>query len=608
MPYYRIKPLEVFAIGEKMQRMTGSIPYMSLQWNRRYQKPGDFSMTVPVDIYDPGWAYIYSDDRPEMGIIQKVEYSDSSETYGGRDSVTVSGFFLESILNRITFLVEQPETMKVEIPAPKRPSYKKSANPEIYADPVGGWYYKDDNGDIVSVDDGRTVSETGLTKVNYTSAFGNATYPGSDETLCNFNYYTNGSEDTIHVTRWDGTDEEFDVEFSDGNGNVFYRDGNTLKQAVGVVENKGETYWVRKRAWSGTGGYKEVTVKGPWQRTEALEPITEGDSIQIVMKWCQRMMGNWIIYEEPEITGIQKKVDPSLQYLGDLLYSTLYEVGASFRLEYLFEKNAYILSIYKGLDRTQSQDGNPWAVFSDTWGTLHGYKASRDESNYKNTCYVLYDYDVPNSFNSDGSPHVVTVTNKEWDDSGYISYTASVTAYIPYTTKRGYYTETVTMEEGEPVQETYLDLRDDKPSCDNLWSRDSVTVSVSDDVSVDQARAQAIAQCLSTSSEDYVTDMRSIYTAYEENLHTQGVDNLEQNYGVITNLETGVIETFNYMTDFDLGDVVDMQVNTIGLVKEARIIEVSEAYEATEGSTPTSNVSITIGDEELTMIKKARLV
>ena len=73
-----LPPLEVFAIDAAMNRSTGSIPYTSLIWTRRYTKPGQFEMVVPADIYDSSWAYICCDDRPETGIVQKVEFSDTA--------------------------------------------------------------------------------------------------------------------------------------------------------------------------------------------------------------------------------------------------------------------------------------------------------------------------------------------------------------------------------------------------------------------------------------------------------------------------------------------------------------------------------------------------
>ena len=93
-----LRPLEVFAIDDDMNRASGTIPYTSLTWSRRYHECGQFSMVVPANVYDPSWAYIYADARPETGLVQKVEYSDTAHTPDGIDTVTVSGSFSSTTL------------------------------------------------------------------------------------------------------------------------------------------------------------------------------------------------------------------------------------------------------------------------------------------------------------------------------------------------------------------------------------------------------------------------------------------------------------------------------------------------------------------------------
>ena len=595
-----LPPLEVFALDEQMCRATGSIPYTSLVWTRRYTKPGEFSMVVPADIYDPSWAFVYTDDRPEMGIIQKVEFSDSALPLNGRDTVTVSGFFIESWLNRIVFLDESPEEEHVYVPKPKRPVYSKAQNPKVYKDPMGDYYYTNQAGDIVSVDDGRVVSDHQLTEVNYVKY---VRYLDESHEMYTptYSYYTNADKTQVTLTTTMGDVGTYDIEFSDDRGNVFYKNVNGyLSQAVGVVDNKGKTYSARIKGWEALptddpyGRYVTKLVKGPWQRTEMMEPVTKGDSIDIVMKWARRMMGDWITYVEPEIDGVQKSVDPSFQYLGDLLYSTLYEVGASLRFEYSFDYNRYFLSVYRGKDRTQSQSGNPWAVFSDTWGTLYNYAASIDTSNYKNTCYVLYDYDKPRSFDQSGWPVATTMYKLDSSDPAFMPSLFG----IPYDKKRGYNTEKVGEEE-EPDIETYLDVRDEKPSCDNDWSRDLVQLDTSSDEAYQESLTKAQQQ-FAKPSDAY--NMASVYTAYEESLNGRGKTHLQENYAVVRNLDTGTINTDRYLKDFDLGDKVDMAISTLGVAVEARIIEVEESYDENGGS-----IQITIGDELMTTIKKARL-
>lgn len=903
------EPLEVFAIDDNMNRATGSIPYRSLRWVRRYCEPGEFEMVVPANIYDPSWAYIYADKRPEMGIVQKVEYQDDAQAYGGIDSVTLSGYFFEAVLNNIVFLVESPEEQKVYVPEPRRPWFRHSKqDAKVYTDGVGGYYYENAQGTITNAETGTSgLTTDGLTEVDYRAAYG-AMPTNPDIGTTSKDYFYTSDHESITVVPYHGDDagtptKTYDIVFEDDKGNVFYRnDYNELTQAVGVVGSYGSTYQARKKSWKALDGddygkYYTVTVKGPWQRTEAEEPITEGDSIDIVFRWAQRMMGNWLLYEEPEIEGIQKQVDPSFQYLGDLLYSTLWEVGASLRLEYLFDKNIFILSVYRGFDRTQIEDaepvaamalpttlaevetlsdgpvlpsgyteleyiqgtgtqyirldftpdsdtrvvldhqltetggtyavlgsrtstsdtdifcvfvvdgqlrsdyaanehstfaattsretldkdgrvttyngqtntlsaatftcprpmvlfsvqnvdgkpgtffpdqvdnrpvkmllyscqiydgdalarnlvparrqsdsavglydtvtdtfyGNagtgsftagpevqypakltyypnsttatgtvsaqegyigdsvtvsqngytdpnktflnwgtlptggttyqpgssyiltsmtdalyaqwqqnepeppgpvptgdsaPWAVFSDTWGTISGYDATQDESNYKNTCYVLYDYDVPDEFDENG-----------WPKAGPITMPGDLLAFpsrygIKYTSKRGYNTERIGGED-EPAIETYLDLRDEKPTCDSDWSRDWIDLPTD---STNQEAQEDAAKQFAPPDDAY--DMRAVYEAYKAALPGRGETYLRENYKVETTLDTGTVNTRDYLRGWDLGDLVEFEVSTVGLAEQARITEVEEVYESGKVS-----INITVGDSQLVRTK-----
>lgn len=73
----------------------GYLPFLNLQWEREYYTPGKFSVQLPAAAYDPRMAYLYTPDRPEMGVIHKPELTDTAQ---GR-FVQLSGFFLESLLN-----------------------------------------------------------------------------------------------------------------------------------------------------------------------------------------------------------------------------------------------------------------------------------------------------------------------------------------------------------------------------------------------------------------------------------------------------------------------------------------------------------------------------
>lgn len=593
-----LRPLEVFAVDANMNRASGTIPYTSLTWSRRYHECGQFSMVVPADVYDPSWAYIYADARPETGIVQKVEYSDTAHTPDGIDTVTVSGFFLECFLNRLTFLVEQPEdkTIEIKIPEPKTPGIMRKDMPKAYRDPETGKYmYQNAEGDLVTEDgvqvDGRADYEevhttfTGMTEVDATWG----ALP-TDKLASNYNFKTEDGK--ITLVSWYGQERTYDIVMEDDRGNVYYKTpgypgegGYAICIANACATRSAvSSYYSRKRAWDAAGGvrYETITVKGPWQRTDTMEPITESDSVDQLFKWLQTFFGSTFKYEEPDFEGVVKTLDPSLQRMGDFAYSVLQEVGASLRVVYGFENDTLVLEAYKGKDRTQEQTELPWTVFSDTWGTIYDYTASRDTSNYCNTCYVLYSYDQPKSFDSDGTPHLTEIYDGNETDhpSGW---------KVEYETRRGYQTASVKGDDGsEPTIECYLDLRDSggAPACDSEWSRD--------EYAYDAAKENY--------GKPTLPAMKAQYEEWPDALTAKGVAELEQSYGVVTNLDTGTVVTSGYMVDWDLGDVVEFGVSTVGLMSQARIVGVDEVYESGR-----ADVRITVGDELLTDTKKQSL-
>ena len=62
------------------------------------------------------------------------------------------------------------------------------------------------------------------------------------------------------------------------------------------------------------------------------------------------------------------------------------------------------------------------------------------------------------------------------------------------------------------------------------------------------------------------------------------------------------MNTRGYLRDFDLGDEVEMVISTVGLAEQSRIVGVTEVYEAGK-----VEISIEIGDELMTTVKKAKL-
>lgn len=84
--------MEIAAMDKSFNLVTINIPYTNLQWTRRYYEAGEFEVVVPKTVYDDEWYYIYSADRPEVGVIEKI-------TNGDDEDVRLSGFFAEKMLD-----------------------------------------------------------------------------------------------------------------------------------------------------------------------------------------------------------------------------------------------------------------------------------------------------------------------------------------------------------------------------------------------------------------------------------------------------------------------------------------------------------------------------
>lgn len=648
--------LEVFAVDGLMNRCTGSIPYTSLQWCRRYYEVGTFTMEVPADLYSPEWRFIVCDARPETGIIQKRGYSDTSHTEDGRDTVMISGFFLEAVMNRHTFLDETPtETQeRYYVSPPPSPVRKWLAKPKIYKGSDGMYWYSTGSGTSYGVMDGTASDSPDRKPGGMIKDFGEngaSVETGSGTVLLtpvdfeqddNTFYWKDKQSSTTMVTvKNNGKEETHNICFDDGKGSTYYWDSDgTLKRAVGVnKKNFDATYkqWsVENREYGGPPwGWRTRTIYtlGPWQTTEATEPVTEQDNVALCVKWARQYFQNQILFEDnSDITGVKKKLDPSFELLGDLLYQELQTVEASFRVRFLFDANQFIFSVWRGRDLTQETnagkaDAQPWVVFSDRFGTLYDFDASVDDSNYKNVCFVLYEYDEPIEWCDNGTPDLVmTFSPSQQSGSGSTGGTGTGGAgempsevqlhssafqgdlqamiqegqgygyeptswEIPCRTVRG--TVRAAIDDGEDYddRETYLDVRGDAPS---------FAPEMSGSVDMEDWQNNYGLPSLSTS-------LKSQYEGYEDNLNEQGLTKLNNDYPIVTNVDTGTMDASGYPDSYDLGDKVDVVIEKLGITETARIVGVDEVYESS-GNSVTRKASIIIGNELVTSEKKARLI
>lgn len=237
--------IEVYALDSGFQLVTVNIPYTNLQWNRKYYEAGDFSMQVPIEAFDPSWAYVGSSERPEFGVVQKVDYTQDQTEY-----VQVSGFFYEKVL---------------------------------------------------------------------------------DDKVC-YPRYTGDVSST------------------------------------------------------------ETAVRNILTKYKADIPIELGQA-------------------NSPLLGERTQSDFSDDYLGTKLYSILETRELSQRVVYDYVNDRLVWGVWQGLDRSQSQDDNPWAVFSSAFGNVEQADVTQDVSDYKNYCII------PANADDNGKESVVEYV--DWSNGGY---------------------------------------------------------------------------------------------------------------------------------------------------------------------------------------------
>lgn len=425
-----MEPLEVFALDENMNRLTGSIPYISLQWNRRYYEPGQFSLVVGSDVYSPEWAFIYCDLRPETGIVNKVEFDDSSTTYGGIDTVTVSGFFLEQVLNNFTFLAEETEEQIItrQKPEPvktKMPNLIKAEDGKLYTE-LEWWSNGEQNFSYMDVETGQVASkpagEYEYMELDAAEGYEEIFWPTNNTDKypdgkwsagyykTYYSYYTEDGE--LHSIDPDGVDTVVENVIGSPSGKAIIDDGDgTYSWVGGVVGKESQTYYRRAQAWEydkinrpgvivsedGNSISYKVEVKGPWQlRTDIGEVGVPVDNVQTVIKWCQRAFGNSLVYDEAPFSGVEKVIEPSFKRMGDLFFEELKTVEASCRLLYDFVLNQCVFQVWRGFDRTQrgQSESEPRAALRRTARIADDPVASADDqgaalpSGYRRVEYI----------------------------------------------------------------------------------------------------------------------------------------------------------------------------------------------------------------------------
>lgn len=112
---------------------------------------------------------------------------------------------------------------------------------------------------------------------------------------------------------------------------------------------------------------------------------------QIVQKNCLdgvRKIPYLILGNEAGL-GVQTDLQINKAYVGDKLYEFLEEKELSQRIRYDYMTDKLIYEVWQGKDRTDTQQENTWAVFSDDFENISDNSYSKDSSDFKNFVYVI---------------------------------------------------------------------------------------------------------------------------------------------------------------------------------------------------------------------------
>lgn len=128
--------------------------------------------------------------------------------------------------------------------------------------------------------------------------------------------------------------------------------------------------------------------------------------------WWYRLEEFGITVDAATPRNITVNVDWQDEPLGECAYSTLKTLEMSQRIAYNPDTGKLTWLPWQGLDRTQDQAVNAWALFSDDSRYVTRFSYTADESGYRNHAVVFYGRD------SIGDPYRHDVYGDNWVEEG----------------------------------------------------------------------------------------------------------------------------------------------------------------------------------------------
>ena len=207
--------------------------------------------------------------------------------------------------------------------------------------------------------------------------------------------------------------------------------------------------------------------------------------------------------------------------LGDKIYDILKPSGLSYRVVYDFYDKQKVFGVVNGLDRTDTQSTNNQVVFSTKYGNIKNPNILIDDSDAKNACIIHDTGDYYSSIQPESS------------------------------------------ESNMPDEKTSIGAYSNK-----LSGATGSIVSYDDSFLYVESAAD---------KEDY----NSLFDNIHKSLLNNQCKNDLVDYVQILNVEFDAMEgSYEYGEDFDIGDVVNIEIYEIGLSATARLIGCNEVVKS----------------------------
>lgn len=86
---------DLLVLNDKFE-IISILSYTVLQWSRKFWESGTFSVEIPIETYSSDFKYLYTNERPELGVIEQINFYIQDDF----KSVNLSGYFLEEQVNK----------------------------------------------------------------------------------------------------------------------------------------------------------------------------------------------------------------------------------------------------------------------------------------------------------------------------------------------------------------------------------------------------------------------------------------------------------------------------------------------------------------------------